>query len=415
MIGRAQKVWLLTSLYLAQGLPYGFFTQALPVLLRDLGYSLTAISATSFLFLPWALKFLWAPYVDALGTRRSWLLPLQLAAVIGSLLLATVDIGAALWLLFVALFFFNLVAATQDIATDGLAVNLLTPQERGLGNGIQVGAYRIGMILGGGLLLWVFAKAGWSVMFLGMAALLALTVPAVLALREPPRVAAVTPLRTHALAAGWIARLRQPGIPLFIGLICFYKFGDSMGASLVGPYMRDAGMTKEAIALVKGTLGSGATLIGAGIGGWLAYTYGRRSALLWSGLLQTLSLMLYAASAFGYGGHDLIAIACIAEHVLGGMAVVALFTLMMDACDPAHASTDYTLLACALVVGHGLASMSGGLVADFAGYAPLFVCSVLLSGIGCLTLVHALDRQRGPTRLQSAWASGKLAPAAAVL
>ncbi len=54
---RRHKVLLLGSLYLAQGLPYGFFTQALPVLLRDAGYSLKAISATSLLFLPWALKF----------------------------------------------------------------------------------------------------------------------------------------------------------------------------------------------------------------------------------------------------------------------------------------------------------------------------------------------------------------------
>ena len=406
-MSRTQKVWVLTSLYLAQGLPYGFFTQALPVLLRDLGYSLTAISATSFLFLPWALKFLWAPWVDAVGTRRSWLLPLQLAAVVGSLLLAGIDIGAALWVLFVALFLFNLVAATQDIATDGLAVTLLTPQERGLGNGIQVGAYRLGMILGGGLLLWIFAKAGWSLMFLGMAALLTLTVPAVLSLREPARPASRPPVRIATLAVGWMARLRQPGVAWFIGLICFYKFGDSMGASLVGPDMRDAGMTKEAIALVKGTLGSASTLIGAALGGWIAFRFGRRQALLWSGLLQTFSLMLYAASAMGHGGHELIALACIAEHVLGGMAVVALFTLMMDACDPQHASTDYTLFACALVVGHGLASMSGGVVADLSGYATLFVVSVLLSGSGCLLLVRQLDSGYGPQRLSAIWSTNR--------
>ncbi len=55
---------LLTALYFAQGLPYGFFTQALPVVLRESGFSLIEISATGILFAPWALKFLWAPYVD---------------------------------------------------------------------------------------------------------------------------------------------------------------------------------------------------------------------------------------------------------------------------------------------------------------------------------------------------------------
>jgi MFS family permease len=154
------KAWLLASLYLAQGLPYGFFTQALPVLLREQGLSLTAISATTLLFLPWALKFMWAPLVDRLGTPKQWLLPLQLAAVAGAAALSLVDIAGALWLLLLALFLFNLVSATQDIATDGLAVNVLSPRERGLGNGIQVGGYRLGMILGGGLLLWIFARHG---------------------------------------------------------------------------------------------------------------------------------------------------------------------------------------------------------------------------------------------------------------
>ena len=65
---RAAPLLLLSSLYIAQGLPYGFFTQALPVLMRENGASLKAISATSLLFLPWALKFLWAPMVDHVGT-----------------------------------------------------------------------------------------------------------------------------------------------------------------------------------------------------------------------------------------------------------------------------------------------------------------------------------------------------------
>lgn len=402
-MSRAYKVWLLVSLYLAQGLPFGFFTQTLPVLLRDLGYSLTAIGATSFLFLPWALKFLWAPFVDAWSTRRAWLLPLQLTAIVGSVALATIDLATGLAALLVAMFLFNLVAATQDIATDGLAVNVLTPQERGLGNGIQVGAYRIGMVLGGGLLLWVFAKAGLEATFIGMAVLLALCLMPTLWLREPATTVRAPARPVATLMQGWVARLRQPGVPAFLALICFYKFGDAMGASLVGPYMRDAGMTKEAIALVKGTFGSGSALLGAALGGWLAFRFGRRFALLSGGLLQTSSLVLYALSAFGFGGHDLISIACVAEHVLGGMALVALFTLMMDASDPRHAGTDYTLMACAIVVAQGLASLSGGIVGDLAGYPALFVLSVLLSGAGCLVLVRAIDRGAGPVSLRAVW------------
>jgi MFS family permease len=403
LMTRRYKVLLLTGLYIAQGLPFGFFTQALPVLLRDAGFSLKAISATSLLFLPWALKFLWAPFVDCYGTRRQWLLPLQFASVAGALALSRLDLTSGYLAVLAAAFAFNLVAACQDVATDGLAVRMLDPRERGLANGIQVGAYRIGMILGGGLLLWIFARTDWSTMFLCMALLLALTALPVFALRESPRSVRDHPGSPARVALGWTRRLRVPGMSAFIVLICFYKFGDSMVATLVGPFLRDQGVSKELIALMKGTVGSVASLAGAALGGWYAFRAGRRRALLVCGLLQTASLLCYVAAAFGIGGIAMLWAGNVAEHLLGGMATVALFTLMMDASDPGHASTDYTLLACAVVFAMGLANFAGASIADAFGYGPAFVAGVLLSGSGCLALVRAIDVRRGPARLQPVW------------
>jgi MFS family permease len=400
---RRHKILLLTSLYVAQGLPYGFFTQALPVLLRDAGLSLTAISATSLLFLPWALKFLWAPFVDHYGTRKQWLLPLQVSAVAGALVLTQVDLTRGYAWVLAAAFLFNLVAACQDVATDGLAVRILETRERGLANGIQVGAYRIGMIMGGGLLLWIFARTDWATMFACMAALLALTILPVPSLREPPRDASHTAPVASQVALGWAHRLRVPGMGAFIALICCYKFGDSMVASLVGPFMRDAGLTKEMIALMKGTVGSMASLAGAVLGGWYAFRAGRRRALLACGLLQTASLLFYILAAHGVGGIAMLWAGNVAEHLFGSMATVALFTLMMDASDPGHAGTDYTLLACAIVFAMGLANFTAAVIADAVGYAPTFTVGLVLSGIGCLVLVRSLDSRRGPARLQPVW------------
>jgi MFS family permease len=201
----------------------------------------------------------------------------------------------------------------------------------------------------------------------------------------------------------------------FIGLICFYKFGDSMVASLVGPFMRDSGLSKETIAIMKGTVGSIASLAGAGIGGWFAFRAGRRNALLTCGLLQTMSLLLYLAAAFGVGGTAMFWTATIAEHLFGSMATVALFTLMMDASDPEHAGTDYTLLACAIVVAMGLANFTGAAIGDAAGYAPTFVAGFVLSATGCLFLVRSVDRGRGPARLANVWQQiVRIAPAAEI-
>lgn len=91
-----------------------------------------------------------------------------------ALVLAALDMKVGSIVLFVAVFLFNLMAATQDIVTDGLAVRMLDGKDRGLANAIQVGAYRLGMILGGGWSPWLFARSNWSVM-LCMAGTSALT------------------------------------------------------------------------------------------------------------------------------------------------------------------------------------------------------------------------------------------------
>ena len=400
------KLTLLASLYLAQGLPFGFFTQALPVLLRERGLSLAAIGASSLLFLPWGLKFLWAPLVDHTGSRKTWILTLQVLTLAGALALSQADLETSLIPIFAALLLFNLLAATQDVATDGLAVRLLGPAERGLGNGVQVGAYRIGMILGGGALLWLFAQAGWSAMFLGMAAILLLTCLPVLFLRHdslPLSAASTQRPGGVALLVGWGHRLRRPGVIAFIAVICAYKFGDAMASSLVGPFMHDSGLSKKEIAWVKGTIGSVMGLTGAALGGWLAWRFGRRSALIACGVLQTASLMLYVACALQPGARPLLYLATTTEHLLGGMATVALFTLMMDASDPDHAGTDYTLLACAVVLAGGLAGVVAGLLGDTLGYAGTFGLSVLVSGLGCVLLVRMLDAGGGPRRLDAVW------------
>ena len=169
-----RKVALLSSLYLCQGLPFGFFTQALPVVLRQQqqGVALGAIGMTALLAAPWALRFLWAPVVDrrwstVLGRRRSWILPLQALTIASLCVVASLDATATAPLL-VAVFAINLLAATQDVATDGLAVDGLTARERGIGNGVQVAGYRVGMILGGGVMLVALERLGWAATFVAM-------------------------------------------------------------------------------------------------------------------------------------------------------------------------------------------------------------------------------------------------------
>lgn len=409
-MSRSYKIALLIALYLAQGLPFGFFTLALPVLLREAGYSLTQISLLSLVSLPWVLKFLWAPVLDHTGTRRTWLLGFQFASIIGALFLTQADPSNGLTALIIAAFAFNILAASQDVITDGLAVRMLDVKERGLANAIQVGAYRLGMILGGGLLLTVFARTNWQVTFLCMAALLSLTVLPTFFLKEGTTTANGARYSAVELLLGWLRRLMQPGIVRFAAIIFLYRFGDQMVATLLGPFLIDQGMNKEAIALMKGTVGSATSLFGAIIGGWLAYSAGRRTAVLSSGIAQAASYTLYIVAALGMGGVSLLWVATICEGVIGTMATVALFTLMMDASDPEHAGTDYTLFASLVVVMSPIGNISGAAVADAVGYAPAFTLGSILALIGTLLVVRMLDHKPMPARIGQVWRRATATP-----
>lgn len=397
----AHKLALLSSLYLSQGLPYGFFVQALPVLLRQEGRSLEEVGLSSLLMLPWGLKLFVAPLVDRLrggrlGPRRSWIVPLQAATIVavGALALAG-KAGAPLALMAVAVLITAALAATQDVATDGLAVSLLGERERGLGNGVQVAAYRVGMVLGGGALLMVFAALGWLATFGAMAGLLLLASVPIVLFREPARDA--TALDSSARAPGLHtlgAFVARRGMVRWLLLLALFKLGDALGSPMVKPLLVDVQMSITDIALVSGTLGSAVALVGALAGGWLAARVGRVAALWVSGLAHAALMAGYALGSAD--AHGLLVVMLVLEHFTGSMATVALFTAMMDASDARTGATDYTVQASVVVVATAVGSAASGFFASALGYPRFFVLSAVVCAVGTVALVHVLRRSGVP-------------------
>ncbi|MBA3546990.1 MAG: MFS transporter [Nannocystis sp.] len=393
-----KKLTLLGSLYLAQGLPDGFFRQTLPVMLRREGVSLEGIGLATLLMLPWGLKFLWAPLVDRhgsprFGRRRSWIVPLQVTAIATMLLLAQAEPQRGLAPLLCGVLLINFVAATQDIAADGLAVALLRPEERGLGNGVQVAAYRLGMILSGGVLIVLFEQIGWSGCFYWMAGVSALAMLPVLATREP---AAPPPERDVGLLAGF---LRQPGIGGWLLTIAAFKFGEAFATAMLRPMFVDRGISLVALGWITGTAGFIAGLVGAMVGGVFVGAYGRHRMLIIFGALQAVAVASYALLALGPLDLTRVYVICIFEHLVSGMATAALFTMMMDATRPHAAGTDYTAQASVVVLATGIASAFSGFSAQALGYAGHFaVASSLCLAATGLVVVHR-DRVRRGTAL----------------
>jgi len=396
----AGKLALLASLYLAQGMPYGFFSQFLPAMLREQGVSLEGVGLASLLALPWALKFAWAPLVDRhglsrFGHRRSWIVPLQLLTVVTLLVLSTVEPTVDLQAMLLGVLVLNFLASTQDIATDGLAVTILAPQERGLGNGVQVAAYRLGMILCGGVLLILYPWLGWARVCQCMAGAIALTTLPIAGFREPPPTEAERP----GLAA-FTEFFRLPGVDSWLLAIAAFKLGEAFGVGMLRPFFIDAGLGLADIGWLTGTAGFLASLVGAMVGGAFVARYGRYRCLFVFAAVQALAVASYAIAAAGVRDGWVLYALCTFEHFSSGMATAALFTMMMDASRPRTAGTDYTIQASMVVLATGIgASLSGFSAAKF-GYTTHFLIAAGLCVLGVLPAVlHWRLVRRGETTL----------------
>jgi predicted MFS family arabinose efflux permease len=393
------KMGLLASLYLSQGLPYGFFTQALPALLRHHKVSLAVIGLTSLLGVTWACKFLWAPLVDLVGSnrfgyRKSWIVPLQIAAAVLLLCTSWLDPGQALLLIVGIAFLSNVLAATQDVATDALAIDLLTPAERGAGNGIQIAGYRIGMIIGGGVLLIVFERFGWANTFLSLGLILLLGVIPISLYREPRRCVPQhsTPLMWSCPHMVWDA-FQQPYMGLWLIVLLTYKAGDALGSAMLRPFLIDRGLQLADIGWMLGTVGFSAGLLGAIVGGSVINRLGRTTSLVVFGLMHALSMLLYAVPAAGMGTEALLYGVCAAEHFAGSLASVALYTQMMDRSRVDTAATDYTVQSSALAVAIGVVGATSGVLAEAVGYTMLFVLAAVLGFAGVLVCLVSSKSQ----------------------
>lgn len=394
----ARSIILLASLYCAQGLPSGLLAHSLPILLRQHGVDLAYIGLLKLLALPWMLKVLWAPWVDRLASRRlghhrGWILPLQLGitgVIAGMALLEPALLfGSQLPLLLGLLLLVNLAAATQDVATDGLTVRLLPERWRGLGNSLQVGGYKVGMLISGSGLLLAIDWLGWQ-RSLGLIALLLVLMTLPIGLfrenqRLPFHPAQAEPAGPRLLLRHYRGLLAQPGMLLWLAVLLSFKLGDALGSPMIKPMLVDQGWSNAALGQLT-LISSLAGIGGALLGGLLYARLGALRSLLLFGALQALGIAAMALLVSRGAELGLVYPIALFEQVADGMSTVALFAVMMGQCRPEHEGADFTLQACVQLLLAGLVGAVSGVLAKWLGYPALFIGAGVL-GLLALAVV----------------------------
>jgi len=417
---RNRRVQVLGLLSVSEGMPLGFVLQTLQVFLRGAGVSLKTIGLLQAVSLPWTLKFLWAPLVDRYtwpwpDRRRSWVLAMQfalaagmgaLAAFAGRHLVAAggrtvLAAGAAsgIAVLGLALAFFS---ATQDIALNAYAVEILEPDEVGPASGLRILWYRVGMLVSGALAIFASEWIPWPWVFAGLGALfllfmlLTLSAPRPRAAPPPPRSLAVAvwePLRSY---------FARPGaIPVALFLV-FYKFGDNLGLSMVNPFLKDLCFSNAEIGLAVKTIGTASVIAGAGLGAALMTRMGLGRALWVFGLAQAGGSLLYALAAATHPGATDFALcaelgvapatraatylAIAGEYASQGMGTSAQIALVTRICDRRYSATQYALLSSLFGLGRWASGPPSGWLAERLGYTSFFVTAAVAAIPGLLFL-----------------------------
>ncbi|MDW7983913.1 MAG: MFS transporter [Acidobacteriota bacterium] len=374
---RRKLPWV-ALLYFAEGFPFGFVNEVIPVALRRAGFRLETIGLFHLTGLAWTYKFAWAPLVDLWGRRKYWIVGCQVLLAVLFGLFPWSGLTEAHWALWATVIGLTVLSATQDIAIDAYSIQLLEAREMGLANGVRVTAYRVALIVAGGALVVLAGRWGWSVTSQVAAGLFVLL--ALLTLRAPNPFAsrgedAGDRPSARALLKGFFQR---PGWYNVVAFIFLFKLGDQAMSPMKRPFLVDAGLTLAEIGFLQGTLGMLMTVAGALVGGWLTSRWGIFAGLWQLGLLQALSNLLYAYAAWDRT-RAWVGTAIVVEEFTGGMGTAAFLAFLMAVCDKRYAATQYALLSALFGLPRTLVSALSGVGAAHLGYSPYFAVTFILA------------------------------------
>ncbi|MET9966656.1 MFS transporter [Streptomyces sp. NPDC006356] len=408
---------VLGSLYLVQDIGYSFFFVTYAAILRSQGVSLNTLALTNIIGIVWALKFLWAPWVDRfglprIGHYRGWLLGTQLLMLLLLGGLALVDPVRQLPAVLTLMAALLLVSGTQENAINGLAVAVLSTGQRPMAGGLQLASAYTSAVIGSGGALFVYAQAGWAAAVGTVAAVFLVPLAVLARYREPARTAVP---QGHGPGLRSLTQfLRGAGRARWALLVMpMYVCGGYLVQALVTPMLLRVDWSLSRIAFLQNTV---AALVSAAVGvaaGLWTRRLGRARALLLFALLKTVALLCLLPLAAGNASDAVASCAVIGVSAATTCALSAMFTVVMDVARPEAAASDFTLqLATTSLVR--LAANSGGLaLAGLLGFTPLVIGGAVTTLVGAV-LCEAWMRRSYPKAVEASRNGGGslLTPAA---
>jgi MFS transporter, PAT family, beta-lactamase induction signal transducer AmpG len=394
------------------GLPLALSGETLRVWMYERGVDLGTIGLLALAGLPYTLKFIWAPVVDAwrvpylherFGRRRAWLIVSQLVLMAAIVFLGTRDPVNAPWMIGLGALIVAFASATQDIVIDAYRIQALPTNEQAAGVASYVAAYRVGMLASGagviGFSAWLETlglskEAVWPIAYAGAAVLVLVGLFAAIVAREPKSDQEEKPsegspmARFYETAKGaftaFLARDAAIAILLFVVL---YKLCDALAGTMTAPFVLSLGYSKATYAAIVKVVGLIALLIGGFVGGAVALALPLATALWVGAFLQMFSNLAFIWLGYQPPSVEALTIAIVVENFSGAIGTVIFVAYLSALCrNPLHTASQYALLTALASTGRTLFSAGTGFAAAALGW-PLFFLGTALTAIPALMLM----------------------------
>ena len=412
---RPTSAWRwIPTLYFAQALPFVIAMTVSVVMYKTLGVTNADIALyTSWLYLPWVIKPFWAPLVDMFGTKRLWVLAMQLAigaALAGvALTLPTSHFFqmslALLWLVAFA-------SATHDIAADGFYMLALVEHQQAAFVGVRSAFFRLGMIGGQGGLVYLAGALGdftgnvslaWSIVF-GVAGAMFVLLAAWHRFALPAAAgdhAVEHDSHLRAFVATFATFFRKEGIVAILAFLLLFRFAEAQALKLVTPFLLDPlgvgglGLTTSEVGIVYGTVGVVALTAGGLIGGLAIARDGLRRWLWPMVFAMHLPNLVFVYLAFAQPTSIVaISVALAAEQFGYGFGFAAFLLFMVMVADGPNKTAHYAICTGFMALGMMLPGMASGWIQERLGYANFFVwvCLATIPSFIVAALIHVDPR-----------------------
>lgn len=429
------RVLVILVLGFSAGVPLALTHSTLNLWLREAGVDIGTIGLFALVGIPYVLKFIWAPAVDALpfplltrffGRRRGWLLGCQLLLVLAITAMGLVDPAAAPVVMALAALGVTFVSATQDIVIDAFRIESLDENQYAAGMANYVAAYRIALLASGaGTVEIVSALQGagvsqdwvWSAGYAAMAALIALCMIAVLLAREPEGNAQVQARQAHmspkerfedAVIRPFTEFAQKPDWFSLLLFVLLFKLGDALAGTLMGPFALDIGFEKETYTRIANGIGFPMVLVGGFLGGAMMKFLPMTRSLWIAGILQLLSNLAFVVLALAGDDALVLAGAVAIEQVTGGLGTVVFVAFLSHLCQARDVTaTQFALLTALAATGRTVFSAGAGYMVALSGWAVFFSLTALAALPGLLFLAW-LQRRGAIESASRAAESGEL-------